>query len=103
MATINGQTQKRTTLVADTEDEIQFANGIQKISIVATSTSMADTVYIKPIANLTGADAAAWANDTGALVLNPIVRSVELYFPGPVTSIFVGSAGAEEIQWYESF
>ena len=103
MAVINGFEQKRKTLVADTEDEIQFSSGVQKISIVVVSDSMANNVYIKPVSNLVGVDAAAWDNDLEAIKLTPIVRSIDLYFAGDITSIFIRSAGTEEVQWYQSF
>ena len=56
---------------------------------------MGNNVFIKPRDALTGANAAAWENDTTAWKLTSNVRTVDLVFAGFVNSIRLGSAGAE--------
>lgn len=96
----DGNANVRLTLVADTDTEITFASpGIQHISFAIITASVTNPVFVKPRSALTGVDAAAWQNDLSAFKLTSAVRTVDFYYQAPVTSIHVGSASAEELQW----
>jgi len=92
----------RTTLTGDTDTELAFSKAIHNISFALITASVTNSVYIKPRTALTGANAAAWVTDTAAYVLTANVKTADFYFEAGVTSIHIGSASAEEVQWHIS-
>lgn len=64
----DGNVVKRTTLSANTEEIIQFSQGIQNLSLMAQG-----TIYYKVDGTITGAD------DTGANFLDTSAESVDIY------------------------
>jgi hypothetical protein len=96
---INGVTNVRTTLVGDADTELTFSPAIQNISIAVITASVTNPVFVKLRAALTGANAAAWVSDTAAYKLTSAVRAMDIHTDSPVSSIHIGSATAEEVQW----